>query len=137
MARTLALIAVCLVVVPIARADIGISLDRTRGHPGEVVRASSGAFFLSLYLAPDSAALQPRPCMDGRGICSPTSLGPPQREGWVWLGRFFPTRPSFHFRVPDVRPGAYRPVAYCAPCVRGPRGSLIAGNRFQVLRRSR
>jgi hypothetical protein len=123
MGRMLAAVVVCLVLVPMAYADIGIKLDRTHARPNERVRATSSSFFLSLYLAPESTVTgQPR-----------TSVGPPKRKDWIWLGRFFLTRPSFHFRVPRVRAGAYRPVVYCAPCVRGPRGSLIAGSRFYVL----
>jgi hypothetical protein len=132
-ARALTLIVLCLVVVPAGRDDIGIRLDRTYARPGDRVRAISGEYFLSLYLAPASTVPQPRSCRGGTATCEPTSLGPPKRKGWVWLGRFFPTRPSFHFRVPAVRAGAYRPVVYCAPCTRGRRGSLIAGNRFHVL----
>ncbi len=133
MTRVFALVAVCLVVIPAARADVGARLDRSRAYPGERVRATSGGFYLSLYLAPASTVPQSRRCRGGTAICAPTSLGPPKRKGWVWLGRFFPTRPSFHFRVPAVRPGPYRPVVYCAPCTRGPRGSLIAGDLFFVL----
>jgi hypothetical protein len=133
MVRALVLLAVVLVIVPVAHADIGIKLDRTHARPGERVRATSGAFFLSLYLAPASTVPRPRWCRGGSAICEPTWLGPPKRTGWIWLGRFFPSRPSFHFRVPAVPPGIYRPVVYCAPCVRGPRGSLIAGDRFYVV----
>ena len=118
-----------------ARADIAVYLDRWQARPGERVRATSGAFYLSLYLAPTAKVPEPHSCYDGRAVCRPTSLGLPRRPGWVWLGRFFPSRPSFHFRVPAVRAGAYRAVVYCPPCVRGPRGSLIASERvFRILR---
>jgi hypothetical protein len=131
-ARVGVVIATFLVVVATARADIGVELDRSHARPGERVRATGDSFYLSLYLAPESTVPPLEPCGSGE-VCRPTSIGPPKRRGWVWLGRFFPTRPIFHFRVPAVQPGKYRPVVYCAPCVRGPRGSLIAGERFYVL----
>jgi hypothetical protein len=134
MGRVLAVTAAFLVVVATAQADVGVELDKTRARPGERVRATGDPFFLSLYLAPESTVPPLRPCRNG-AICYPTSLGPPKHKGWIWLGRFFPTRDTFHFRVPTVRPGEYRPVVYCAPCVRGRPGSLIAGDRFYVLPR--
>jgi hypothetical protein len=132
MSRRLLVIAAFLVVTATAQADIGVELDKTRARPGERVRATGDPFFLSLYLAPESTVPPFRPCRNG-SLCYATSLGPPKRKGWIWLGRFFPKRATFHFRVPGVLPGRYRPVVYCAPCVRGPRGSLVAGDRFYVL----
>jgi hypothetical protein len=131
--KLLAVSLAALILVAVARADIGVRLDRSSGRPGERVRATSGPLYLSLYLAPASSVPRRHSCRDGAAICEPTSLGPPNRRGWVWLGRFFPRRPSFQFRIPDSQPGVYRPVVYCAPCVPGPRGSLIAGNRFTIL----
>jgi hypothetical protein len=129
----LAAIALALVVAPVAEADIGVRLDRTSGRPGEWVVAQAAPFTLPLYLVPASLVPHATTCHNGTAICAPTSLGAPRRSGWTWLGRFFPTRPRFRFRVPAVAPGRYRPVIYCAPCVRGPRGSLLAGPLFTVL----
>jgi hypothetical protein len=126
-------IASVLVFAPVARADIGVRLDRSSARPGDRVVATSASFFLSLYLVPATLVPQPSSCHQGTAVCAPTSLGPPQRRGWTWLGRFFPNRPRFRFRVPSVAPGVYRPVVYCAPCARGPRGSLISGPTFTVL----
>jgi hypothetical protein len=126
-------IALALVVAPGARADIGVRLDRTSGRPGEWVVAQSAPLTLPLYLVPSSIVPPATSCHNGTAICEPTSLGAPRRPGWTWLGRFFPTRPRFRFRVPSVAPGPYRPVIYCAPCVPGPRGSLLAGPVFTVL----
>jgi hypothetical protein len=134
MSRAIVVVAASLLVVASAQADVGVELDKTRARPGERVRATGHPYFLSLYLAPESTVPPLQPCGNGE-LCRPTSLGPPKRKGWIWLGRFFPTRATFHFRVPAVRPGRYRPVVYCAPCVRGPSGSLIAGDRFYVLSR--
>ena len=131
----LAAVAVTLAGATAASADIGVRLDRTSGRPGERVRADSDALYLSLYLAPAAAVPWPGPCRAGSSaMCLPTSLGPPHRAGWVWLGRFFPSRASFHFRVPQVEPGQYRAVVYCAPCVPGPRGSLISGSQLFRIR---
>lgn len=114
-----------------ARADITVRLNHWNARPGDQVRATSGAFYLSLYLAPAEAVPPLHECRRG-AICRPTSLGPPRRRGWIWLGRFFPGRPSFLFRVPRVAPGLYRAVVYCPPCVKGPRGSLIAGDPLGI-----
>jgi hypothetical protein len=131
---SIAAVLIALATAPSASADIGVSLDRWSARTGERVRATSGPFYLSLYLTPARSVPPLQKCNNGAAICQPTSLGPPRRAGWVWLGRFFPERPSFHFRVPTVAAGAYRAVVYCPPCVRGPRGSLIASERvFRVV----
>jgi hypothetical protein len=131
--RRLLLIGVAaLVVIPPASADINVWLDRSSAQPGDVVRATSaGCCYLSLYLVPERLVPNPWHC-SANAICAPFSVGPPHRHGWTWLGRFFPNRRSLWFRVPKVRPGPYRAVVYCAPCYRGPRGSLIAGDRLVV-----
>jgi hypothetical protein len=131
---TLALVALVALAAPVvASADVTVSLDRASARPGQVVRAtSSSCCYLSLYLVPATRVPQPHSCRMRNGVmatCEPWSVGPPHRRGWVWLGRFFPKRSSFVFHVPPVRPGLYRPVIYCAPCYRGPRGSLIAGSQ--------
>jgi hypothetical protein len=116
-----------------ARADITVRLDREHVRAGEWLRATSASCCdLSLYLVP--ATLVPRPfdCQMRNGVMAgsaPWSVGPPHRRGWVWVGRFFPHRPTFRFRTPALAPGSYRAVVYCAPCYRGPRGSLIAGTQ--------
>jgi hypothetical protein len=115
-----------------ARADVGIVLDRTAARPGDGVRATSASCcYLSLYLVPVQLVPKRTICRLRNGSpagCEPWSIGPPHRAGWVWIGRFFPRRPSFVFRVPRLRRGLYRPVVYCPPCYRGRRGSLIAGS---------
>jgi hypothetical protein len=116
----------------IASAAIGVSLNRTHARVGDRVRADVGAGwgYLSLYLAPDSEVSDVGSCPPGyTGSCAPWSIGPPHERDWVWIGRFFPRRPSFVFAVPRLRPGLYRPVVYCAPCYRCAYGSLIAGTR--------
>ena len=116
-----------LLVSAAARADVGIVLDRTRAHPGDRVRATSArCCYLSLYLVPARAVPGRSTCRLGNGslaVCEPWSIGPPHRPGLIWIGRFFPKRPSFVFRVPHVRSGLYRPVVYCPSCYRGHRMS--------------
>src|SRR5947209_6516833 len=117
-----------LLLVAAAHADVGVTLDRTTARAGERVRATSASCcYLSLYLVPARLVPKPSPCQvrNGRSaVCEPWSVGPPRRAGWVWVGRFFPGRPSFVFRVPALPASLYRPVVYCPPCYRGPRGSL-------------
>jgi hypothetical protein len=121
---------IALAAAPCAAADVGVVLDRTSARPGDrIVATSSSCCFNSLYLVPARLVPAPRKC-GSRAICTPSSVGPPRRPGWTWLGRFFPSRPSFAFLA--AAPGDYRAVVYCPPCSRGPRGSLIAGQ--QVLR---
>ena len=116
-----------------AHADVGVTLNHANARPGDRVRATSvRCCYLSLYLVPARLVPKELSCRMRNGVvagCAPWSLGPPHRPGWVWIGRFFPKRPSFIFRVPPVGPGVYRPVVYCPPCYRGPRGSLIAGSQ--------
>jgi hypothetical protein len=136
--RTVLAAAVVLAVLApgIARADVGVRLDRTSAAPGDRVRATSASCcYLALYLVPVQRVPEPSRCRARDGslaMCAPWSVGPPHRRGWVWIGRFFPKRPSFVFRVPRLRSGLYRPVVYCPPCYRGPRGSLIAGNALRI-----
>jgi hypothetical protein len=136
-AVVLVALAVAAAVAGTARADIVVTLDRTSARPGDLVRAtSSSCCFLSLYLVPAARVPQPGPCPPPikSGGCEPWSIGPPHRRGWTWLGRLFPHRPSVRFRVPNVPAGLYRAVVYCAPCYRGPWGSLIAGAQQLTIR---
>src|SRR4051794_30271549 len=120
-----------------ARADVTVTVDRTVVHPGDRVRATSAdCCYLSLYLVPERLVPGPVRCTVRRtdAICAPSSVGPPHRRGWRWVGRFFPHRPTFAFRIPAIPAGPYRPVIYCAPCYRGPRGSLIVGSQRLLVR---
>jgi hypothetical protein len=90
----------------------------------------------------------PRPYRCGpRRLCTPEAPAPPRRApftllGWAkpappaddrWpLGGGFghgtiePPRYALEFQIPDLRPGTYSYVIYCATCQRGEGGSLIA-----------
>jgi hypothetical protein len=134
MRSSLAAVAVVALIVPsLARADFTVTLDQTSARPGDLVRAtSSSCCYLSLYLVPAARVPQAGACPPGTrasGGCEPWSIGPPHGNGWIWVGRFFPQRPSFVFRVPRIPLGVYRPVVYCPPCYRGSYGSLIAGSQ--------
>jgi hypothetical protein len=119
-----------LALAPAAAADVSPRLDATVVRLGELVRVTVGTpVALPVYLVP--ARLVPRPVRCRRGAtCEPWSVGPPHRAGWTWLGRVFPRRNVLAFR--PRRGGEYRVVVYCAPCYRGPRGSLIASNLLRV-----
>jgi len=135
--RCLVVVLVALAAVPSARADITVRLDHSSARAGDVVRATTvECCYLSLYLVPERLVPPEGPCQPTghAAICAPSSLGPPHRRNWTWLGRFFPHRRNLWFRVPRVRPGAYQAVVYCPPCYKGPRGSLIAGDRLNVTR---
>jgi len=86
----------------------------------------------------------PKPHRCGpRRLCTPEAAAPPRRApftllGWAkpappaddrWpLGGFDhePPRYALDFQIPDLQPGVYSYVIYCAVCQRGQGGSLIA-----------
>ncbi|HEX7293957.1 MAG TPA: hypothetical protein VF259_05390 [Solirubrobacterales bacterium] len=96
-------------------------------------------------LVPVERVPKPRRC-GPRRICTPETSAPPERApftllGWAkpappaddrWpLGGFGhgtiePPRYALDFEIPDLRPGVYSYVIYCAVCQRGEGGSLIA-----------
>ena len=121
-----------------AAADIGlVSIDRTSGRPGERVVARFGGYDrqwprLPVYLVPAPRNPQIPACCEARVRRAP-------RGGkFAFLGRIHygaPQHGRFAFRVPKLRPGTYDFVVYCAPCYKGPDGSLIStGPRFRILR---
>jgi hypothetical protein len=80
-----------------------------------------------VYLVPASRAPGLVPCQPG-ALCEPRVKRAPSHAPYTLLGRIR-YRPSgtgtLRFQVPKLRPGRYRFVLYCAPCYRGPGGSLI------------
>lgn len=152
-------------------ADVGIeSVSPRAGQPGQDVVLTVGcgacrsAVIVNgpahppadfpIFLVPLAQAPRAGPCPGGSsGLCTPFSVGPPAGDRFVPLGRAKPTfrerdlartpmpRYRLRFRIPEVGPGSYALVIYCASCYRGPRGSLIAylqdpGWRLRVLRLS-
>jgi hypothetical protein len=117
---------VALVLVPSARADVGIVLSKLVVHRCGWIRGIGDGSGLPVYLVPQRFA--PR----REGPSEPRSARPPQRP-FILLGRLHRTRnvyatQLFRFRIPRVRPGLYRVFLFCRACG----GSLIvSGNSFQ------
>jgi hypothetical protein len=128
---------------PPATADVGVSgLSAEAAQPGDsvAVRVACGSCRANasfpVSLVPAGRAPKPHRC--GRNaLCPPMSAGPPQLPPYRFLGRTEPVtadgarreeiaESQLRFRVPDVRPGLYAFVVFCAGCAPGPRGSLIA-----------
>lgn|GEM_PF-2930253 len=76
----------------------------------------------------------------GPAVCPPrTTLGPPHRAPFAFLGRAVPPpggndpgsgkppRYRLGFEIPDLRPGLYTFVIWCDACLAGRKGSLISG----------
>ena len=137
--------AVLLSVTP-ARADIGlVSISRTSGSPGNRVVAHFGGYdrpwpHMPVYLVPAPRAPRLRPCFV-RGVragCEARVRRAPRGTPFTLLGRIRyapPTSGRLAFRVPKLSAGYYAFVVYCAPCYKGPGGSLIdTGPRFRILR---
>ena len=133
-------------VVAAARADIGlVSISRTSGRPGDRIIARFGGYDrewprMPVYLVPAGRAPHRAPCDDlvAGAVCEARVAKPPGGTPYTLLGRIHyapPTRGRFRFRVPRVASGVYAFLVYCAPCYKGPGGSLIdTGPRFRILR---
>lgn len=143
---TLAALGVALLSVSGAHADIGlVSISRTSGRPGDRVAARFGGYDrewprMPVYLVPATRAPHPAPChgLDTRAVCEARVPRPPHGAPYTFIGRIHyapPTRGRFRFRVPRLARGYYAFLVYCAPCYKGPGGSLIdTGTRFRILR---
>lgn len=145
--RALLLVAlVAVVAVAVARADVGlVSIRRTSGRPGDRIVARFGGYDrewprMPVYLVPAGRAPHRVPCGDVApgALCEARVAKPPRGAPYTLLGRIHyapPTSGRFRFRVPRLAAGAYAFLVYCAPCYKGPGGSLIAtGPRFRILR---
>jgi hypothetical protein len=147
------LLAVLLIAAPAAMADVGVvSVDPKAAGPGEGVNLTVGCGACSaeasfpVSLVPVASAPRPHPCGEN-AICLPTAAVPPRESPFVFLGSTSGGRPLYsgadpvgsksdlRFGVPELAPGRYAFVVFCASCVRGPRGSLLADTRpGQLLR---
>jgi hypothetical protein len=124
---------VFLVAVTPANADIGVlSVTRTSARPGDVVVVRFGGYTrewprMPAYLVPSARA--PGAAAFVRAA--------PTRWPYAFIGRVHfapPTLGRLRFRVPRVPSGTYHFVVFCAPCVRGPGGSLVDSSpTFRVL----
>lgn len=87
---------------------------------------------LPLYLVAAKDAPPLHSCRLRNGspaTCPTTSLGPPDGAEYHRVGTLNVRHANtvhLSFRVPRLAPGRYVYVMYCGPCIRGPRGSLIA-----------
>ena len=117
---------VALIIVPSARADVGIVLSKLVVHRCGWIRGTGDGSGLPVYLVPKRFAPK------REGSTEPRSARPP-RPPFILLGRLHRTgnvyaTQRFRFRVPRVRPGLYRVFLYCRACG----GSLIvSGNTFK------
>jgi hypothetical protein len=116
-----------------ASADIGLlNVSRTSAPPGAVVSVTYAGYGhpwprYPVYFVPATRAPKLVACQRG-AICDPRASRPPNHAPYTLLGRirYGPSGTgTLHFRVPNLRAGSYRFVLYCAPCYRGPDGSLI------------
>jgi hypothetical protein len=96
-------------------------------------------------IVPRAMAPQLGECGTGP-VCTPSTLGPPRRAPWSFLGRAVPPpggndpsdggpRYLLSFEIPDLRPGSYVYEIWCGACVKGDRGALIsdpASPRYQL-----
>jgi hypothetical protein len=114
-------------------ADIGlVKVSRTSAPTGAVVFVTYAGYthpwpHYPLYLVPASRAPGLVACAPD-AICDPRVRWPPQHAPYILLGRIRYRQKgtgTLRFRVPNVARGAYRFVLYCAPCYRGPGGTLI------------
>jgi hypothetical protein len=123
--RLAPLIVVALSLVPVSRADVYFVIDqKSVGVDGFITGKGDGSG-MPVYLVPAWMAPRPYAC-NATAVCAPQTharLGPPN---YTLLGRFRVTRDRstdqrFRFRVPRVKPGAYKVIIWCRACG----GSLI------------
>lgn len=139
--RVVAVALVALVAAPAALADYGTTVRKTRVQPGERMTVwgngcgSSKLFHLGMriYLVAEryqwATIYKPRPPSGlpyhflGRFRCTHTDRPQPWGQGRYWTA-------TLTFRVPTVSPGRYQLVFYCAPCHKGPGGTLVKNNTY-------
>lgn len=120
--------------VGLARADIGvISVKPAQARPGALVTVVAGAYkpfpSMPLYLVPRARVRPPHPC-GPNALCDTVLPRPPTAAPYLRVGTLdFHTHPrqvEAVFRLPRLPPGLYELLIYCAPCHRGPGGTLIS-----------
>jgi hypothetical protein len=129
-------------IVAAAGADIGvIAVSKASARVGDVVSVRVAGYDrawprMPLYLVPTQQAPQPVRCRRN-AMCQPKSRRAPEGPPYRFLGRITFRRSGtgvVRFRVPRVAAGTYRFVIYCAPCYRGPGGSLITDDASFAIR---
>lgn len=93
-----------------------------------------------ISLVPLARAPQQHRCGTGP-VCQPSTLGPPHRAPFTYLGLAVPPpggndpehgdppRYLLDFTIPDLRPGTYTYEIWCGVCAEGSRGTLIGSPR--------
>ena len=127
------LVAGLLIAAPTVTADTGVvSISPHFARPGERVDLMVGCGAcpadanFPVSLVPVAKTPRLHPCAEN-AVCEPTVRQPPRERPFVLLGSASASRALLlRFSVPDIEPGHYAFVLFCASCVRGPRGSLIA-----------
>lgn len=147
--RIVCAIVVAFVFATPAAADIGIvTVTPSTARPAQMARVHVNGYLpmhlrsMPIVLVRADLLRRPYPCKKA-AFCEPIVWRgrlerPPYRiVGFTRDWRRSRAQPDhadswFHVRVPQVAPGLYRLALWCAPCVRGPQGSLIAGPRVTV-----
>jgi hypothetical protein len=129
-------IAIAATTTAVARGDIGVvAVSRTTAHPRDVVYVRVVGYDrpwprMPLYLVPATRVPQRRAC-GPNAICEPRAKRPPTRPPYTRIGQVHFRHSGsgvVRFHVPSLIPGRYRFVVYCAPCYRGPGGSLVVND---------
>jgi hypothetical protein len=127
-----------------AAADVGVdSVSPHAAGPGDTVTlriycggCTPGMSF-PISLVPAAERPRPEPC-GSHALCTPASSGAPTDPPFISLGRSDPASrhasrgcclSGLRFEVPEVEPGRYAFVIYCAACHAGPKGSMIGSDR--------
>ncbi len=105
------------VAAPIAQADIFWVVDQKTVHVGGQITGYGNAAGMQIYLVPVSVAPLPYACGPANTVCTPQSKYRPGPPLYTPLGSFrrgpgFDKDQRFRFRVPRVKPGAYKVVAW-------------------------
>ena len=121
------------VVLQAARADIGVvSVAPATARPGTSVVVTVGGIYAPLsapvYVVPLSQMPRYASCGSDR-VCAPQAASAPNSWPYSRVGiATFSNKGVVRFRVPRLAAGRYGLVVYCAPCRRGPGGSLLPGS---------
>ena len=105
------------VFAPLAQGDIAWTINEKSVHIGGFVTGSGNASGMRVFLVPIGVAPLPYACGPANTVCTPQSKYRPGPPLYTPLGSFrrrpgFDEDQRFRFRVPRVKPGAYKVVAW-------------------------
>jgi hypothetical protein len=121
MRRLTALLSLSIIVfavaASVAHADIYWVVNERTVHVGGFIIGYGNASGMHVFLVPVGLAPLPYACGPAKTICIPQSNYRPGPPFYTPLGSFrrtpdFNTNQRFRFRVPRVKPGAYKVVAW-------------------------